>query len=192
MLRYMLVIKMKLIVGLGNPGSEYANTRHNMGYSVIDILLDRWNETLSRTGFKGRYVKTRFSGEEVVLLKPETYMNLSGECVFEFMNYFHIDDDDLLVIYDDLDLPPGKIRLREKGSSGGQKGMQNIINLLHTEDIQRIRIGIGKSSIPVVDYVLGKPSKEDLELIKTAQNRAADAVETFIKFGFERAKAKFF
>ena len=183
---------MKLIVGLGNPGSEYANTRHNMGYSVIDILLDRWNETLSRTGFKGRYVKTRFSGEEVVLLKPETYMNLSGECVFEFMNYFHIDDDDLLVIYDDLDLPPGKIRLREKGSSGGQKGMQNIINLLHTEDIQRIRIGIGKSSIPVVDYVLGKPSKEDLELIKTAQNRAADAVETFIKFGFERAKAKFF
>ena len=178
MLRYMLVIKMKLIVGLGNPGSEYANTRHNMGYSVIDILLDRWNETLSRTGFKGRYVKTRFSGEEVVLLKPETYMNLS--------------DDDLLVIYDDLDLPPGKIRLREKGSSGGQKGMQNIINLLHTEDIQRIRIGIGKSSIPVVDYVLGKPSKEDLELIKTAQNRAADAVETFIKFGFERAKAKFF
>ena len=184
---------MKLIVGLGNPGNEYAQTRHNMGFSVIDILLERWGLTLNKQAFKGRYVKTRIFNEDVYLLKPETYMNLSGECVMEFMNYFHIDDDELLVIYDDLDLPPGKIRLREKGSSGGQKGMQSIINLLHTDDIQRIRVGIGKSSlIPVVDYVLGKPSKEDEILIKEAQNKAADAVETFIKYGFDKAKAKFF
>ena len=183
---------MKLIVGLGNPGLKYKGTRHNMGFDVIDILANRWNVELNKTGFKGKYIKTRFNGEDVFLLKPETYMNLSGECVFEFMNYFNIDEDELLVIYDDLDLPPGKIRLREKGSSGGQKGMQNIIALLHTDAIQRIRVGIGKSNIPVVDYVLGKPSSEDAPLIKEAQEKAADAVETFIKFGFEKAKAKYF
>lgn len=183
---------MKLIVGLGNPGLKYKGTRHNMGFDVIDILANRWNVELNKTGFKGKYIKTRFNDEDVYLLKPETYMNLSGECVFEFMNYFNIDDDELLVIYDDLDLPPGKIRLREKGSSGGQKGMQNIIALLHTDAIQRIRVGIGKSNIPVVDYVLGKPSSEDVSLIKEAQEKAADAVETFIKFGFEKAKAKYF
>ena len=183
---------MKLIVGLGNPGLKYKGTRHNMGFDVIDILAKRWNVELNKTGFKGRYIKTRFYDEDVFLLKPETYMNLSGECVFEFMNYFNIDDDDLLVIYDDLDLPPGKIRLREKGSSGGQKGIQNIINLLHTDEIQRIRVGTGKANIPVVDYVLAKPSSEEIPLLDEAKNRAADAVETFIRFGFEKAKAKYF
>ena len=183
---------MKLIVGLGNPGLKYQGTRHNMGFDVIDILAKRWGVELNKSGFKGKYVKTFFSGEEVFLLKPETYMNLSGECVFEFMNYFHIDNDELLVIYDDLDLPPGKIRLREKGSSGGQKGIQNIINLLHTDEIQRIKIGTGKADIPVVDYVLAKQYKDELPLLDEAKQRAAEAVETFIKFGFDKAKAKFF
>ena len=183
---------MKLIVGLGNPGLKYKGTRHNMGFDVIDILAKRWKVELNKTGFKGRYIKTRFYDEDVFLLKPETYMNLSGECVFEFMNYFNIDDDELLVIYDDLDLPPGKIRLREKGSSGGQKVIQNIINLLHTDEIQRIRVGTGKANIPVVDYVLAKPSSEEISLLDEAKNRAADAVETFIRFGFEKAKAKYF
>lgn len=183
---------MKLIVGLGNPGLNYQNTRHNMGFSVIDILAKRWGVELNKTGFKGKYVKAYVFDEEVYLLKPQTYMNLSGECVFEFMNYFRIDDYELLVIYDDLDLPPGKIRLREKGSSGGQKGIQNIINLLNTDEIQRIRVGIGKANIPVVDYVLAKPSEEEKPLLEEAKIKAADAVETFIRFGFKKAKEKFF
>lgn len=188
----MVVITMKLIVGLGNPGKEYEHTRHNMGYDVIDNFLKKENLELNKTAFNGRYLKTYINGEDVIILKPETFMNLSGECVYNFMSYYKIDLEDLIVVYDDMDLPPGKIRLREKGSSGGQKGMKNIIDLLHTDEINRIRVGIGKANKEVVDYVLTKPSKEDLELILEAQNRASEAISCFIKFDFQRAKAKFF
>lgn len=183
---------MKLIVGLGNYGQEYEHTRHNMGFDVVDIILDKLGVNLNKEGFKGKYVKTYYEGEEVIIVKPQTYMNLSGECVLNFFNYFKIDFEDLLVIYDDMDLPPGKIRLREKGSSGGQKGMKNIIDLLHSENINRIRVGIGKADKSVVDYVLTKPSKDDEVLIKEAQNKAADAALYFIKYDFIKAKAKYF
>lgn len=183
---------MKLIVGLGNPGKEYEHTRHNMGYDVLDIFLKKNDLTLTKEGFKGQYIKTHLFNEEVILLKPLTFMNLSGECVMEFVHYFKIDLEDLLIIYDDMDLPPGKIRLREQGSSGGQKGMKNIIDLLHTDEINRIRVGIGKAEKDVIDYVLTKPSQEDYKLILEAQEKASQAIECFIKFGFQRAKAKYF
>lgn len=183
---------MILIVGLGNPGLEYEGTRHNMGFDVIDILSKRWNIDINKSGFKAKYIKTNIFNKDVVLLKPQTYMNLSGESVIEFINYFHIKIDDMIVVYDDLDLSPGTIRLREKGSSGGQKGMQNIIDLLHTNEIKRVRVGTGKANIPVVNYVLAKPTKEENELLVDAKNKAADALEEFIKNGFEKAKAKYF
>lgn len=181
---------MKCIVGLGNPGIEYVGTRHNMGFDVLDILEKRLDISISKKGFKGLYGKGYAFGEEVILIKPQTYMNLSGTCVFDIVNYFHIDLEDLLIVYDDLDLPPGKIRIREKGSSGGQKGMQNIIDMMHDDNIQRIRIGIGKSQFNTIDYVLGKPSEEDRILINEAQQKAADACETFIRFDFMVAKRK--
>lgn len=183
---------MKLIVGLGNPGKEYEHTRHNMGYDVLDIFLKNNGLSLIKEAFKGQYVKTHLFNEDVIILKPLTFMNLSGMCVMEFVNYFKIDLEDLLIIYDDMDLPPGKIRLREQGSSGGQKGMKNIIDLLHTDEINRIRVGIGKASKDVIDYVLTKPNQEDAIKIHEAQQKASEAIECFIKFGFQRAKAKYF
>ncbi len=181
---------MKLIVGLGNPGKAYEGTRHNMGFDVIDILLQRWKFVLNKKDFHSEYGKIFIDDEEVILLKPQTFMNLSGMAVLDFTSYFHIDLEDILIVYDDLDLPPGKIRIREKGSSGGQKGMESILLYMHTDEIQRIRIGIGKATMNTVDYVLGKPSPEERELIRLAQEKAADACETFVRFGFEKAKAK--
>lgn len=154
---------MKLIVGLGNPGREYENTRHNAGFKVMEQIEKELNVSISMNKFKGLYVKTKYKGEDVILLKPQTYMNLSGESVKEVMTFFKIDVKDILVIYDDLDLPVGKIRLREKGSAGGQNGMKNIIQHVGTQQFNRIRVGIGKDPrIPTVDYVLGKFRKEEL------------------------------
>ena len=181
---------MKLIVGLGNIGKEYEHTRHNMGFDVVDLLLKKHNLELNKEDFKGCFVKTKLFDEDVIILKPSTYMNLSGESVILFMNYFKISYEDLLVIYDDMDLPPGSIRLRESGSSGGQKGMKNIIELVHTDNIKRIRIGIGKANKDVVDYVLTRPSLEDASLIKSAQEKAVDAIEIFLKDGFKKAISK--
>ena len=181
---------MKCIIGLGNPGKEYEGTRHNMGFDVLDLLEKKWDISISRKGFNGLYGKGHVFDEDVLLVKPQTYMNLSGLCVLDIMNYFHLDLEDILIIYDDLDLPPGTIRIREKGSSGGQKGMQNIIDTLKEDDIQRIRIGIGKSTFNTIDYVLGKPSLEDRALINAAQEKAIEAIETFVKFDFMVAKRK--
>lgn len=182
---------MYLIVGLGNPGSEYAKTRHNMGFQTIDRLADKWGLTFNQENFKGTYVKTKFKGEDVILLKPLTYMNLSGESVSLIMNYFKIPVENVVIIYDDLDTIPGKIRLREKGSSGGQNGIKNIINILKTENIKRIRVGIGKNNISIIDYVLGRPSKEDEANIAIAQEHAVEAIEATIEKGFGYAQSRY-
>lgn len=153
---------MKLIVGLGNPGKEYEKTRHNSGFMVMDKIAEELKVDIRQEKFKGLYGKCNVKGESLILLKPQTYMNLSGESVREAMNFFKIDKEDILVIYDDLDLPIGKIRLRTKGSAGGQNGVKNIIQQLGTQEFNRIRIGIGKDpKIPVVNYVLSKVRKEE-------------------------------
>ena len=155
---------MKLIVGLGNPGKKYENTRHNTGFAVIDRTLAKLNVELDKNKFNADYTMINRNGEKIYILKPLTYMNLSGEAVAPFMKYFGIEPEDLVVVHDDLDLPVGKIRLRQSGSCGGQNGMRNIIDLLGDSNIKRIRVGIGKDPlIPVVDYVLGKTKKEDLD-----------------------------
>lgn len=168
---------MKLIVGLGNPGKKYENTRHNTGFAVIDKTLAKLNVELDKNKFNVDYTMINRNGEKIYILKPLTYMNLSGEAVAPFMKYFGIEPEDLVVVHDDLDLPVGKIRLRQSGSCGGQNGMRNIINLLGNSNIKRIRVGIGKDPlIPVVDYVLGKTKKEDLEVYNQALDKASDAL----------------
>lgn len=168
---------MKLIVGLGNPGKKYENTRHNTGFAVIDRTLAKLNAELDKNKFNADYTMINRNGEKIYILKPLTYMNLSGEAVAPFMKYFGIEPEDLVVVHDDLDLPVGKIRLRQSGSCGGQNGMRNIIDLLGDSNIKRIRVGIGKDPlIPVVDYVLGKTKKEDLEVYNQALDKASNAL----------------
>ena len=179
---------MRLIVGLGNPGREYKGTRHNSGFAVIDLLAKELKVDIDIKKFKGRYGKYK----DAIILKPETYMNLSGECVLSIVNYFKIDVDDIIVVYDDMDLPVGKIRIRESGSSAGQKGMQNIIDLLHTKEIKRIRVGIGShKEIDTKDFVLGKIGKEDAKLYDDAINKAKDALVFSLDHDFKDVMNRF-
>lgn len=167
---------MKLIVGLGNPGKEYDKTRHNAGFSVMDEICKELGCELTQKKFKALYATVKVNGESVLLMKPQTYMNLSGEAVQAAMKFYQISNKDLLVIYDDMDLPVGKIRIREKGSAGGQNGMKNIIKMIGTQEFTRIRVGIGKDArIPVVDYVLGKIRKEEMADFEKAVVEAKDA-----------------
>ena len=178
---------MKLVVGLGNPGKEYENTRHNCGFRVLDELAEILDVEFTRDGFKGVYSKFKLDDEDVILLKPMTFMNLSGNSVLEIVNYFKIKIEDIIVVFDDMALEPGKIRLRLKGSSGGQKGMQNIIELLKSEEIKRIRIGIGEPEFNAVDYVLGKPKDEEAKKLDLAIKTAAKAVKCALFDGFLKA-----
>lgn len=175
---------MKLIVGLGNPGKSYEKTRHNVGFMVLDKLIHDLN-LKTQTKFKGEIAQTTLNGETVLLLKPHTFMNLSGESVRLVKDFYKIEDPDILVIYDDLDLPVGKLRLREKGSSGGHNGIKSIIAHLHHQDFKRIRIGIDKDPLIVTaDYVLGKFSKSDQIPLNSAINKASQACHDFCTQNF--------
>lgn len=170
-------MNMKLIVGLGNPGAKYAGTRHNIGFDIIDALANQLEVELSEAKHKGVYAIARKGTEKVILLKPLTYMNLSGESIAEVMRYYDIDKEDVIVVYDDLDLPQGKIRLRQKGSAGGHNGIKSIIAHLGTDQFKRVRVGIGRPEGPIktVDYVLGKFSEEERNVIDSAIKTSADA-----------------
>lgn len=183
---------MKLIVGLGNPGKEYENTRHNVGFMTMDRLAQDMNVSISTSKFKGEYVKFKYNGEDMILLKPMTYMNNSGESVIQVMNYFKIDVKDLLVIYDDMDMPTGKLRLRETGSAGGHNGMKSIIAHVGTQSFKRIRVGIDKHPrIPVVDYVLGHFSKDEKPSIDEGIENAVKAVKMYLEKDFVSAMNTF-
>lgn len=184
---------MKCIVGLGNPGKKYEQTRHNVGFMVIDELAKRHNASLSKKKFNGLYAMETIQGEKVILLAPQTYMNLSGEAVRPLMEYYNLELDDIIVIYDDLDLPTGKIRLRQKGGHGGHNGLRSIIDQLGNKEFKRIRIGIGRpaSRVPVIDYVLGKFSKEEEEEAMESIQKAADACEAWLKLPFPQVMNDF-
>ncbi len=178
-----------LIVGLGNPGTKYNNTRHNVGFDTIDYLSNKLNVKLSRIGFKGVYGEAELDGVRTILLKPQTYMNLSGESVRDAASWFKIPMEKILVIYDDIDLEPGKIRVRPKGSSGTHNGMKSIIYQLQSDSFPRVRIGIGRAPErwDLADYVLSRFSKEDREIIDQSIEKAADAVLTIVRSGVEKA-----
>lgn len=153
---------MKLIVGLGNPGKEYENTRHNMGYLFIDYYLNKKGINLEwKEKFNGIYLDTVISGEKIIFMKPLTYMNLSGEAVRKYLDYFKIDVSDLLVVVDDLDLGIGNYKIKNNGSSGGHNGLKNIELHIGTQNYKRFRIGISNTTYDVKDYVLGKISVKD-------------------------------
>lgn len=181
---------MKLVVGLGNPGIKYAMTRHNVGFFVIDRLSEQW-QTSGKIHHKwqAEIAEFRTPREKVVLLKPQTYMNRSGEAVRSVTDYFNIDLDDVVVIYDDLDLPPGKIRLRLKGSAGGHNGMRSIIQHVGSEQFKRIRVGIGRPVPPlsVTDYVLAPFAKGEAADVADAVDRAAASVNCWTESSFLEA-----
>ena len=178
--------RMKLIVGLGNPGREYELTRHNIGFMAIDELAKRWNISLNEQKFKGVFGAGFVNGEKVILLKPLTYMNLSGESIRPLMDYYKIDVDDFVVMYDDLDIPVGKLRLRMKGSAGGHNGVKSTISHLGTQEFQRIRMGIDrpKNGMKVVDYVLGRFTSEEIPDVNHSIEKAADACEEWLNKPF--------
>lgn len=177
---------MKLIVGLGNPGKEYEETRHNVGFKVIDELAERFSIDLNEAKFKGLFGKGMIRGEKVILLKPMTYMNLSGQAVAPLMNYYKITPDQLLVCYDELDLPVGKIRLRYKGSAGGHNGLKSVIQMIGTQEFNRIRIGIDRPEPgeSIVNYVLGKFKPEEKQVIAQMIEKSADACEMWMEKPF--------
>ncbi len=185
---------MYLIAGLGNPGREYAGTRHNVGYETLDAVAAKYDIKINKSKFRGEYGEGFIEGEKVILVKPLTYMNLSGECIREFLNFYKIDNENLIVIYDDISLPLGKMRIRPKGSAGGHNGIKNIIYQTGSEVFPRIKIGVGApehEDYDLKDYVLGKISKKETEvLIKTAID-AASAVGVIIKNGTDKAMSQF-
>lgn len=182
---------MKLIVGLGNPGRKYEDTRHNAGFLAIDVFAAKAQVDIDKVNFGGLYTSFSFNDFKVFLLKPQTYMNLSGRSLLSLMQFFKISVEDVIIIYDDMDLTPGNIRLKEEGSSGGQKGMEDIINVLNTNKIKRIRIGIGKPKYDGIDHVLTKPQGEEKKLFTNGINKAANAVLDILKHGFTFAMQKY-
>ncbi len=183
---------MKLIVGLGNPGKEYQKTRHNIGFMVVDNYLKENNLELNKTKFNGKYTETNIKSEKVIFLEPQKYMNLSGEVIRDFVNFYKIDVKDILIISDDLDMKCGKIRLREKGSSGGHNGLKNIELHLNTNEYKRLKIGVGNNKmIETKDYVLGKFSKEDFEKVENSIKLTKDIIEDFIDNDFISLMSKY-
>ena len=184
---------MYLIVGLGNPTREYERTRHNVGFDTIDVLADKINTDVSEKKFKGLYGKGMLGGERVILLKPQTFMNLSGESVRAAADFYKIPPDHILVIYDDISLDVGHLRIRTKGSAGGHNGIKNIIAHLGTQEFPRVKVGVGAKppKMDLADYVLSRFSKEDQEKMKDAFQEAAEAVEALITEGADRAMNRF-
>ena len=179
---------MKMIVGLGNPGKQYERTRHNSGFMAIDKVAEKLNLNIDKKEFAALTTKNN----QVILVKPQTYMNNSGEAVSQIMKYYHIDINDLLIIYDDLDLKYGQLRLRLKGSSGGHNGIKSIINYIHSENFKRIRIGIEKNPlIETADYVLGKVEKDKQQLFNDSIEKASQAAIEFITDEFEKIMNKY-
>lgn len=176
---------MKLIVGLGNPGKEYQKTRHNIGFMTIDNYLKENNLELNKTKFNGKYTETNIKGEKVIFLEPQKYMNLSGEVIRDFVKFYKIEVKDILIINDDLDMECGKIRLREKGSSGGHNGLKNIELHLNTNEYKRLKIGVGNNKmIDTKDYVLGKFSEEEFEKIEKSIKLSKNIIDDFIDGDF--------
>lgn len=184
---------MYLIVGLGNPEEQYGKTRHNMGFNVINKIAEEYNIKIDKIKFNGFYNKQKINSNDVIFLKPQTYMNLSGNCIREFINFYKIDIKNFIVIYDEMQIEPGKIKIRKKGSSGGHNGMKSIIENLGTDEFTRIRIGIGRPnrSSDMVNYVIGKISAEEQALLNEGVTKAKDAVIEILKNGIDSAMNKF-
>lgn len=185
---------MYIIAGLGNPGKKYVNSRHNVGFDTLDAVAAKYNIDVKKVKFNGIYGEGTIEGEKVVLVKPQTFMNLSGECIRDFKNWYKVENDQIIIIYDDISLPLGKMRIRPKGSAGGHNGIKSIIYQTGSEVFPRIKIGVGSPENPdydLADYVLGHFSKGEIEVLVPVAVKAAEAVGEIIKNGTEKAMSKF-
>lgn len=182
-----------LVVGLGNPGPKYALTRHNVGFMVIDLISQRWPGIQFQSKFQGELAQANFDGKRVLLLKPQTYMNLSGNSVLEAVQFYKITPSShVLVISDDVDLPVGDLRIRTKGGSGGHNGLKSITECLGTEEYLRMRIGVGRSPVlPTDEHVLGKIKKDEQPVYQDAINLTADAIESYLRDGIQKTMTAF-
>lgn len=184
---------MYIIAGLGNPGSKYENTRHNVGFQVIDILADRMGILVEEKKHKALCGRGALMGQKVILLKPQTFMNLSGESIRVAADFYKVEPEDILVVYDDVSLEPGQLRIRAKGSAGGHNGMKNIIAHLGTQEFPRVKVGIGEKpkGMDLADYVLSRFSKGEQELMAQAFKEAAEAVTMILGQGMDTAMNHF-
>ena len=183
-----------LIAGLGNPESKYDGTRHNAGFAALDHLAGKWGIAVSKTKFQGLWGQGEVDGHKVVLLKPLTYMNLSGDSIAPLAGFFKIPADHVIVLCDDITQAPGKLRIRPSGSAGGHNGLKNIIQHLGTDQFPRIKVGVGapgQAGYDVVDWVIGRPLGEDQKVLMEALDRAGDAAEVLISQGSDRAMNRF-
>ena len=184
---------MYLVVGLGNPEGDYSKTRHNMGFNVINKISEKYNIEVNKSKFKGLVGSGIIEGKKVILLKPQTFMNLSGESIQEVMNFYKITSEELIVIYDDIDIEPGNIRIRKNGSAGTHNGMKSVIQCIGTEKFYRIRVGIGKpkENIDMISYVIGHIPEEQVNILNEGVEIAKEAVIEIIKNNVDSAMNKF-
>lgn len=184
---------MYLIVGLGNPEEEYSNTRHNMGFDTVNKIAKEYNIDFNKNKFKGIYGIGTIENKKVILLKPQTYMNLSGESISQIMSFYKIKSNELIVIYDDIDIEPPQIKIRKKGGAGSHNGMKSVVSMLGTEEFTRIRVGIGcpENKSQMIDYVIGKVPDEELEILSQGTTNGKDAVIEIIRNGVDSAMNKF-
>lgn len=176
---------MKIIVGLGNPGKKYSNTRHNIGFKVLEELASRYQVEKDESKFDAVIGHLRIGSEKVLLVKPLTYMNLIGKSVQPLAHWYKLDVDDLMVVYDDMDIEPGTIRIRAAGGTGGHKGMASICERMGTKNFARIRLGIGRPPSGTIDWVLGEFNPEEKEIMQITVKKAASALECWIKEGID-------
>jgi len=182
---------MFLIVGLGNPGKEYEDTRHNIGFKVVDNIAKEYNIEINRQKFKGIYGEGFIDGEKVILLKPTTYMNLSGESVREVVDFYNLENDKILVVYDDISLEIGTLRIREKGSAGGHNGIKSIITHLGSDIFSRIKVGVGQPNVDLIKYVLGRFTKEEMVVLSESIEASTKATREIIKSDVKTAMNQF-
>ena len=184
---------MKAIIGLGNPGMKYAGTRHNIGFDAVTAIADKYNLSINNKKFKGVYADGHIAGEKVLLVQPQTFMNLSGECVREVADFYKLNPDEIIIICDDINLDVGRLRIRKKGSAGGHNGLKNIIAHLGTEEFPRIRVGVGEKTEgwDLADYVLARFDKDSEPVIREALANVVGAVETWISDGIDAAMNRF-
>ena len=184
---------MYLIVGLGNPEEEYARTRHNMGFDTINKIAEINNIELNKKKFNSLYGTGEIEGQKVILLKPQTYMNLSGNAVRDAMNFYKIKENELIVIYDDLDIEPGVIKIRKKGGPGTHNGMKSVVQEIQTENFGRVRVGIGNPQYKndLLNYILTRIPDEEYKMLQSATENAAKAVNEIIKNGIDSAMNKY-
>jgi len=184
---------MKLIVGLGNPGREYGNTRHNAGFYVVEKLAYELGEDITERKYKGLFAKVRIGNEKAILLEPQTYMNNSGESVRAFMDYFKIEAKDVIVVYDDINLEPGNLRIRLKGSAGGHNGIKSLIAHMGTSDFPRVKMGVGEkpARMDLADHVLGHFNAEDKKKLDEAASHAIEAIKLMVDGQYDTAMNKY-